>query len=150
MGCDYYIYKYLVIEHKEGIAYYPLKPEKGYYPGLDISWYNSDSEDYDNKYREEEKEYSAFYNQMVKLCLTPRKPLILYENGRFLSPAAQDKYTKVLRNKINKKYINNMCIVEDTGGEFTSIDDVITVTKKEIRYEPGNDSPEYWLYNEEA
>ena len=109
MGCDFYIYKYLEIEHKNGVSYYSLKDERGWFCELDISWNNSDYEsdgndDFDYSKRYMGKETAKLWDDMVKLCLTPREPMVLFENGKFMSKNMEKKYTQVLQDRINNKF----------------------------------------------
>lgn len=140
MGCDFYIHKYLEIAHKNGVSYYSLKDERGWFCEMGLSWDGSDHESSDNK--ELEKERSKLYSKMMTLCLSPRSPLVLYENGKFVSNKFKQKYSKVLQDKIENKYVNYWCLYKDTGS-FSNMEDVICITKKEIRYEPGEDAPEF-------
>lgn len=54
------------------------------------------------------------------------------------------KYLPIIQNKINKKYVEKYPRHKDTGS-FTSIQQIIKVTKKEERYDPSgggfNSSP---------
>ena len=72
---------------------------------------------------------------MIKLCLTPRKPIVIYNNKSFVEPKFEIKYLPMIQDKINKKYVEKYPHYDDTGS-FTSIDEVIKVTKKEERYTP--------------
>lgn len=147
MGCDFYIYKYLEIEHKNGTAYYSLKDARGWFCELGINWYESDDEDYNPYYMSEE--CKQLWKDMVKLCLTPRQPFVLYKNDHFVSERVKDKYLPLLQNKINNIFINEKYIFKDTG-IFESIEDIIQVTKKEIRYEPGKGDGPYFTFNDDC
>lgn len=131
MGCDFYISKYLEIEHENGISYYFLKFERGWYCDVGINWYDSDGED-DEHYMA--KESSKLYYDMINLCLTPRKPVILYENSKFVSKEIEEKYLHLIEDRINNKYIQENFSLKDTGN-FTKIEEIIRITKKEYRYE---------------
>ena len=135
MGCDYYIKPYLEIQHVHGVSYYDLPIVRGYYCELICGIYDSDDDKNDYYYKS--KEYQILSANMVKICLTPRKPVVIYSNNSFIEQKFEIKYLPIIQDKINKKYVEKYCRYEDTG-TFTSIDQVITVTKTEDRYDPYN------------
>ena len=45
MGCDFYIYIYLEIEHTKGISYYELPTMRGYYCDLECGVCDSDDDE---------------------------------------------------------------------------------------------------------
>jgi len=132
MGCDYYINVYLEIEHNNGISYYQLPTVRGYYCDLECGVCDSDDDEKDYYYNS--PEYRKLYHNMKKLCLTPRKPLLIYDNKSFITDKLETKYLPIIQNKINKIYIEKYSSYRDTG-KFTSIAEVIKITKKERRYE---------------
>ena len=136
MGCDFYIYVYLEIQHVNGVSYYQFPTIRGYYCELECGIYDSDDDEKDNYYNLEE--YETLYNNMKKMCLTPRKPIVIYDNS-FISPKLEMKYLPFVTDKINKKYVEKYPRYEDTG-KFTSIEQVIKITKKEERYDPYDNS----------
>jgi hypothetical protein len=71
---------------------------------------------------------------MKKICLTPRKPVVIYSNNSFTEPKFEMKYISMIQDKINKKYVQKYPRYKDTG-TFTTIEEVIKITKKEERYE---------------
>jgi hypothetical protein len=71
---------------------------------------------------------------MKKICLTPRKQVVIYNNHSFISPKLEMKYLPIIQNKINKKYVEKYPRYKDTGF-FTSIEQIINVVKKEERYD---------------
>lgn len=129
MGCDYYIYNYLEIQHINGISYYEFPTIRGYYCELDCGIY-------DNYYNS--KEYINLYRNMIKLCLTPRKPVVIYNNNSFTSQKFENKYLPIIQDKINEKHIEKYTRYKDTGN-FTNIDQIIKVVKKEERCDPYRD-----------
>ena len=133
MGCDFYIYTYLEIEHIKGVSYYHLPTIRGYYCDLEYGIYDSDDDE--NDYYYNSREYNTLYENMTKLCLTPRKPVVIYSNNLFIKSKFEIKYLPIIQNKINKKYVEKYIRYKDTG-TFTSIDEVIKITKKEDRYKP--------------
>jgi hypothetical protein len=133
MGCDFYIYVYLEIQHINGISYYELPTIRGYYCELECGV--CDSDDDTNDYYYNSTEYKTLYENMQKMCLTPRKPVVIYNNNSFISPKLEMKYLPIIQNKINKKYVKKYSRYEDTG-IFTSIEEIINVVKKEERYDP--------------
>ena len=133
MGCDFYIYVYLEIQHINGISYYELPTIRGYYCDLECGVYDSDDDEIDYYYNS--IEYNALYENMKKICLTPRKPVVIYDNNSFISSKFEMKYLPIIQNKINKKYVKKYSRYEDTG-IFTNIEQLIKVVKKEERYDP--------------
>ena len=132
MGCDFYIHVYLEIQHNNGISYYEFPIMRGYYCELDRGICDSDDDEY-NHYNS--VEYETLYENMKKFYLTPRNPIVIYNNDSFTSPKFEMKYLPIIQDKINKKYVNKYPKHKDTG-TFTSIKQVIKVTKKEERNEP--------------
>ena len=132
MGCDFYIYVYLEIHHINGISYYEMPTIRGYYCDLECGIYDSDDDE--NDYYYNSTEYNTLYENMIKLCLTPRKPVVIYSNNSFSKPNFEMKYLSIIQDKINNIYVEKYRRFKDTG-TFTSIDQVIKITKKEDRYE---------------
>ena len=132
MGCDFYIYIYLEIQHNKGISYYEFPAIRGYYCDLECGI--CDSDDDENDYYYNSTEYNTLYENMKKLCLTPRKPVIIYSNNSFTEPKFEMKYFSIIQDKINKKYLEKYHRYKDNA-TFTGIEQVIKITKKEDRYE---------------
>ena len=133
MGCDYYIYVYLEIEHTNGISYYELPIIRGYYCNLNCGV--CDSDDDENDYYYNSIDYKTLYENMKKLSLTPRKPIIIYNNNAFTRPIFEKKYLQIIQQKLHKKYVEKYPRHEDTG-TFTNTSQIIKITKKEERYDP--------------
>jgi hypothetical protein len=133
MGCDFYIYVYLEIHHINGISYYHLPTIRGYYCELHCGVYDSDDDEDDYYYKS--TEYNSLYENMKKICLTPRKSVVIYDNNSFVSQKLEMKYLPIIESKINKKNVENFNLYEDTG-IFTSLEQIINVVKKEERYDP--------------
>ena len=136
MGCDFYIYNYLEIHHIHGISYYQLPIILGYYCDLECGV--CDSDDDENNYYYNSIEYKSLYENMKKTCLTPRKPVVIYNDNSFITPTLEMKYLPIIQNKINKKYVEKYTQYKDTG-EFTKIEEIINVVKKEERYDSFQD-----------
>jgi hypothetical protein len=132
MGCDFYIRVYLEIQHMNGISYCELPTIRGYYCDLECGVCDSDDDEMDYYYNS--IEYDALYENMKKICLTPRKPVVIYDNNSFLSSKFETKYLPIIQNKINKKVVKKNSRYEDTG-IFTNIEQIIKVVKKEERYD---------------
>ena len=130
MGCDFYIYVYLEIEHVNGISYYQLPTIRGYYCDLECGVYDSDDDENDRYYNS--TEYNTLYEKMIKMCLTPRKPVVIYNNNSFIEPKFEVKYLPIIQNKINKHCVEKYPLYKDTG-ILTDISQVIKITKKEKR-----------------
>jgi hypothetical protein len=139
MGCDYYIHVYLEIHHINGISYYELPTIRGYYCDLECGVIDSDDDENDHYYNS--IEYITLYKNMKKICLTPRKPVVIYNNNSFISQKLEMKYLPFIQNKINKQYVEKYIHYryKDTG-KFKRIDEVIKIIKKEERYAPFEDN----------
>jgi hypothetical protein len=137
MCYDFYINVYLEIHHKNGISFYEVNTLRGYYCDLDCGVYDSDDDEKDYYYNS--PEYSKLYDDMKQLALTPRKPLVIYDNNSFITPKFEIKYLSIIQDKINNKNIEEYSRYADTG-TFTSMDEVIKVIKKEVRYDPCDNS----------
>lgn len=141
MGCDYYIYIYLEIEHCGGYAYYGLQLLRGYFPDFDFCVYDSDYEDEHGEtilYHKEE--YQRLYEAMSTLALKPTPPLVLYEKDSFTKPAFETKYLSAIQSKIENETKNdeeNRCFLKEDVGIFLGMDSILKVTKKELRIQPG-------------
>jgi hypothetical protein len=141
MGCDFYICVYLKIEHQQGISYCALPSIRGYYcDSLGTGHYNSDDEFSDDEEESEiDKQFKFVYNEMKKLCLTPRLPFVIYEDGKFISTKVEQKYLPFVLKKLNgKNKQNEYCKYKDTG-KLESVDKIIKITKMETRYDPYNE-----------
>lgn len=135
MGCDFYVYVYLEIEHKNGKSYYEFPSIRGYYCDLECWRYDSDD---DNNANYNSPEYKLLYNNMKKLCLTTRAPVVIYSDNSFTSQTFELKYLPMIQNIINKTYVNKYLRYLDTG-VFTDIEQIIKITKKEDRHDPYSD-----------
>lgn len=140
MGCDYYIFKYLEIEHSHGTVYCLIKRERGWFCDVSITWDDSDDE-HDMTYQAHEPsdymaaEYAKLWDDMEKLCLTPRRPRTIYEHGKYLAPYVEHKYKSTLLDKIrgtSAKLPHGLHRCHDTG-TLTSLADIVKITKKEAR-----------------
>jgi hypothetical protein len=69
---------------------------------------------------------------MKKICLTPRKPVVIYDNNSFISSKLEMKYLPFIQNKINNKYLEKNIQYKDSG-IFTRIEEILKVVKKEDR-----------------
>lgn len=135
MGCDYYIEVYLEIEHIHGTSYTHFQSLRGYFCELECGVYDSDDEEDERYYHS--VEYNILYQDMVRFALTPRKPMVIYASNSFTKPEFETKYLKAIQAKMDPGRKQKYCHYTDTG-KFTSLDQVINVTKKERRYEPGH------------
>jgi hypothetical protein len=106
---------------------------RGYYCDLECGRCDSDDDDENNYYNS--PEYNVLYENMKKICLTPRKPIVIYENKLFLSPKLENKYLPIIQDKINKQRQNKDARFEDSG-IFTSMDQILKIVKKEEKYDP--------------
>ena len=163
MKCDFYIYSYLEIEHNKGISYYPLFTQLGYYDKLIHSDYrylineifDSDYErDFDsnnnfNSMKYEDSLLSEAYEKLSemhektcdiikKITISPKKPIIIYDNNLFVTQKLETKYFPIIQKKLNNIYIHEFFLYEDTG-IFTDMSEVIKITKKVINIIPSSD-----------
>lgn len=151
--CDFYISAYLEIEHNQGISYYQLYTQCGFYCDFirgdasdlyekSIYYQTIDRDDESNenennnvkiehaeKYKQLSEMYKEMYNILKEFTLSPRSPIVIYENNSFVTQKLETKYLPIVQNKLNKIYVNNLCLYEDTGS-FTDIGEVIKITKK--------------------
>jgi len=134
MGRDYLIHVYLEIQHTNGTAYYELPTIGGYYESFECGIYDSDEDEKDRYYNT--KQYRDLKQKYYDMCLTPRKPLVLYKNGKFVKKRFEKKYLPMIQNKLNRVYMEQFCVCEDIG-ELKDICDISQITKKEIRYDMG-------------
>jgi hypothetical protein len=124
MGCDYYIHLYVEIQYISGVSKYQYATIRGFYSELDCGIYDSDDEECDYYYHS--NEYKKLYEDMVKLSLTPRKSIVIYENGSFKSPHFENKFKMMIENILSKKDIPNL----------NHFEEITKITKIEERYEP--------------
>lgn len=129
MSPDFYIRKYLRIEHKNGVAYYELSMERGYFFDYGGNDYGYDSDGFEDLLKEELN--NKLYMSMINYCLTPRKDVIIYENNEFINDEIKEKYLPLIENKINGPY--DSTYTDD--GTFSNISEIIRITKCEHRYD---------------
>ena len=127
MGADFYIYVYLEIEHSNGTSYYEFDPERGYYCDCDCGRCDSDVEDENDQYYNTPA-YKELYENMKKMCLTPNKPLVIYNNNTFVSSTLETKYLPFIQDKLMSGGVKYVRYTDP--GVFTSIDQIIKITKK--------------------
>jgi hypothetical protein len=73
---------YLEIEHINKISYYELSLIWSYFNDLECWIYDSDDAEKDIYYNSEE--YCKLYTNMIKLCLTLIKSVVIYNNNWFV------------------------------------------------------------------
>jgi hypothetical protein len=131
MSPDFYIRKYLKIEHENGVSYYELPCQSGYF-SYDIgSEYDSDN----NEDLSRKELLDKLYIDMIHYYLTPKKDVIIYQNNEFINDQIKEKYLPIIQNKINGTCVNKYSIHTDNGS-FSNISEVTQITKCETRYEP--------------
>lgn len=131
MGCDYYIDIYLKIEHAGGTCYIELPSARGYF--CDCVWGIYDEHDDEEPYWHGE-EASDLRKQLEKFMLKPRPDIIIYSDKKYKTDFLQEKYEPIILKKLEEKKPKDIRF-KDTG-KLQNMDDVITVTKFERRYEP--------------
>ena len=120
MGCDYYVYTYLEIKHKTGIAYIELEKTKGWF--CDCIEPNKDSDD-------EEENYKNKCNDYYEIFLKPSiNPILIYDGKRFVKQHYNLKYSELIQQKIDysEKYWR------DTG-TLVNMTDIQQIRKVEVR-----------------
>lgn len=131
MGCDYYIDIYLKIEHTGGMCYIELPCIRGYF--CDCAWgvyeKNEDEEPYWHC-----EEAQNLRKQMEEFMLKPRPELIIYSNKQYKSEFLQEKYEPLIVQKLEEKKCEK--IRYDDTAKLQNLDNIITITKFEVRYEP--------------
>lgn len=137
MGCDYYIDIYVKIEHTQGTCYIKLPCVRGYY--CDCAWgiyeENEDEQPYWHT-----KEGKELRKKVEKFMLTPRPNVIIYSEKQYKSDFLREKYEPLIVKKI--KETKRVIMRYEDSGKLRSLDDIITVTKFEVRYDPGHDDDE--------
>jgi hypothetical protein len=121
MGCDYIVYIYLEIKHKEGIAYIELDNKKGWFCDCIEPDRDSDDEEENNERR---------YQEYIKIFLKPSfKPIMIYDNNRFLKQSFEDKYLHLIQQKAeSERYWRDI-------GTLLNLSDIQQIQKIEIRQE---------------
>jgi hypothetical protein len=146
MGCDYRIYKLLEITHTRGKAYIELDCERGYFLCSPSAGVDSDDERY-------EELYAKRYDYYLKSNFVP---ILIYEHGKFAQPRLEAKYKAMVERKVGVKKepkVNeekeegsqtsewseeeeedgDYDYYRDTGEKLTSMDDILTIYKIEVR-----------------
>ena len=119
MVCDFIVYVYLEIKHKEGVAYVELARRQEWY--CDCLEPNIDSDDEEDNYIRKCDEY---YKSFLKPSF---EPILIYNGERFIRNSYVDKYLTLIYEKVNEvKYWRDI-------GTFLNIDDIQQIRKIEIR-----------------
>ena len=140
MSPDFYIRIFIEIKHINGISYYDLQQKHGYFDEINIEYVDSDNEE-DEKIKKLSYE---LYKNMVNICLTPRKPVVLYRNNNFINKKIKEKYLPIIIDKIHTEGLRSVSSNEvpfggaqrTQTGIISDISEIIEVTKHEERYEP--------------
>ena len=163
MGCDFYVYIYLEIEHTLGTAYYEMPVRRGYFSELNDGYYDSDNDESSKK-----EEFKRLNSEIINFDMTPHLPLVIYEKDAFVSEHFKDKYGPLLEEQFknnllkNQKYLDDPNYksddeeiedddnnryrrrFEDIGISPESLSDVLKITRKEQRI-----CPFHSLYSED-
>lgn len=93
MGCDFYIDTNLYIYYfnSNNISYISLSHDRGYFYE---SLLDEDNENYEKKYEE-------MHNEQLK---ARNKPIIIYDNNKFITPNLETKYKKLIEDNFEKNY----------------------------------------------
>jgi predicted NUDIX family phosphoesterase len=90
MGCDYYIYKYLIIKlnNNNFPLFIELEKDRGYF-NFEL---DEDDPDYDKKYK-----------KYIKKILTPNmEPILIYEKNQFVNSKLENKYKFCIQEELNR------------------------------------------------
>lgn len=131
MVCDYFIERFLEIEHKNGISYYELSFKCKWFPCIDDCYDEAQDSDIELEVFEGNDEYDRVCKQIEVLCLIPRKWIVIFKEGSFINNKLEEKYLPMVLKKINNDRLSGDN--KDTG-LFTDVTDIIKITKKELRY----------------
>ena len=131
MVCDYFIERFLEIEHKNGISYYGLYFECKWFPCIDECYEDFQDSDNEPEVYTENKEYDRVCKELEVVCLMPRQSRIIFKDGEFINEKIKEKYLPLILKKVNNNRLSGDN--KDTG-LFADIKDIIKVTKKELRY----------------
>lgn len=86
MGCDYYVVKCLCVYFNDiDNLRVELQRERGYF----------------FEYDKDDDDYEAKLNEHIKKCLTPKEPIIIYNNNKFNKSTFEISYKSIVENKIN-------------------------------------------------
>ena len=114
MGCDYYIIKSLRIYFQN-------------IPPLCIQIEQSRG-DFFFSLDEDEADYEEKYDEYIKDALTPEmKPIIIYENNKFVNSRVENKYTSSIQEHID--------IYNKSHETHVVFKDILDITKIETRVE---------------
>lgn len=119
MGCDFYIYIHLEIEHLGGVFYIEIPVKRGYYGELTGGYYDDDFEDYEHI----KEEYQKLYLEMIKLDLTPYPPVVIYENDAFISSHFEQKYREIIERELKNNAILNLKYNKNNDDEDNNDED---------------------------
>jgi len=120
MGCDYYVYTYLEIKHREGLSYIELDRMRSWY--CDCLEPNVDSDD-------EEENYEKYCFQYVESFLKPAfEPIMIYDGSKFLKQRYIEKYL----NLIHEKTLGTSDYWRDEG-KLLDVNHINQIRKIEIR-----------------
>ncbi len=145
MGCDYYVKKFLEITHTKGKCYFQLNFVRCYF-----SDFAKDCTDTDDDFSEEEdnrkNELNLIRKSYVNLMLKPRKPRVLYSDGKWSSSVYETKYKTYVDTFIegNESPYNSKILDFDSDYDSNknnldtkpeNFGQIISIIKKETREE---------------
>jgi len=120
MGCDFFIYTYLEIKHKEGICYIQLDRRDDWYCDCQEPMMDSD---------DEEENYKKKCDVYIENFLKPGfEPILIYDRDQFLSQNYIIKYFNLIQQKAN----NSSKYWRDSGS-LLDINNIEQIRKIEIR-----------------
>lgn len=124
MGCDYYVELFLKIEHADGDTIIKLKTIRGYYGDFNTGPEDSDYEEADDIHGFNSEMTTTLWNNFREVLLTPRNPLLIFDNGLFTKESYKEKYIDIIEDKI-----------KESGKHLQTINDIVKIYKYEKRIE---------------
>jgi hypothetical protein len=122
MGCDYYIFRCLKVEHKNGVAYIDLGDRERAYFTYDFN-VDSDDEYYDEK-----------YSDWVGLHLqTLTDPIVIYQDGAFVRQQLEGKYGELIDKCVVEHAKHPPSEYSRDKGVLKCREDIVKITKIELR-----------------
>ena len=131
MVCDYFIERFLEIEHKNGISYFELSFKTKWFPCIDDCYDEAEDSDNEIEVYVENSDYNRVCKEIEELCLIPRKPRVIFKDGKYTSNAIMNKYLPMVLKKVNTDRLSGDN--KDTG-ILKDAADIIKITKRELRY----------------
>ena len=154
MGCDYYINRFLRMEHPGGVSFVELPRIRGYFCECDWGINDSDVEDDDKYYHDpvytdsDVEDDDKYYHDPVYTELH-RPEILIYTNQSFLSERFRIKYLPLIEIRLQKNRDRQLKSPDTDFHLLMDMKDIVRISKFEVRYEVGQCPDNYYLYFEE-